>query len=241
MLTGKTVSKNFGGLKALSNIDFHVGEKEIVGLIGPNGSGKTTLFNVISGIYKPDGGTILFKDVKIAGRSPYQIAEMGIGRTFQIVRPFLNMSSLENVAVALLYGRRKLGRFSKAQEEALALLRFVGLEDKKDVLTKNLTLPDRKSLQVARTLAIQPEIILLDEVLAGLNPVEMEQAMNVIKRIRKDLGVSVFIIEHNMRAIMKLSDRIIAIHHGMKIAEGKPEEVTNNQAVIEAYLGKSYA
>ena len=239
MLEGRGVTKYFGGLAAVKNVDFEVRKGEIVGLIGPNGAGKTTLFNVISGMLKPTSGSIVFEGEDITGLDPHRVCEMGIARTFQIVQPFLNMTVLENVMVGLLYGRRRMSVLD-ARSEALRILDFVGLREKSGMLARGLTLIDRKMLELARALATDPKLILLDEVLAGLNPVETEEAVKLIEGLRSELGITIFWIEHLMRAIMKAADRIIVLHHGEKIAEGTPEEVANNTRVIEAYLGEKY-
>jgi len=238
MLEGLEVNKYFGGLPALKNVNFFVGKGEIVGLIGPNGSGKTTLFNVISGFYKPTSGSIKFKGIDIVKLKPHQICEIGVGRTFQIVKPFLNFTVLENVLVGALYGRKKTAKISEARDISLSYLDFINLSDKKDVLVKNLNVVERKKLEIARALATDPEIILLDEPLSGLNPTETIEACNVVRRIRNELGVTVFWIEHVMRAIMSTVERIIVLCHGEKIAEGKSLEISREEKVIEAYLGK---
>lgn len=240
MLKGQGVTKRFGGLVALSNVDFEVGKGEIVGLIGPNGSGKTTLFNVISGFYAPDAGQITLNGQSIAGRQPYEIAHLGIGRTFQIVRPFSGLSVLDNVKIGVLYGRSGIPQ-RQAEARAMELLEFAGLQDKARVKSGALTLADKKRLEVARALATRPEIILLDEVFAGLNPVEVDEAIELIFRIRNELGVTVFMIEHVMKATMETCDRIIVLSFGQKLAEGKPDEIANNPAVIEVYLGAASA
>lgn len=240
MLEGIKTTKYFGGLGAVREVDFKVGENEIVGLIGPNGAGKTTLFNCVSGIYQFTSGNALFAGKEITRLKSHEICQLGIGRTYQIVEPFFEMSVLENVMVGALFGTSRSLGLSQAREEALHILDFVELKEKKDVLAKNLTLADRKALEIARALATKPRLILLDEVVAGLNPAETLRAMEMIKKIRDELGITVFWVEHVMKAVMGVAERILVLHHGEKIAEGAPGEIAENEKVIQAYLGKKY-
>jgi branched-chain amino acid transport system ATP-binding protein len=241
LIEAKGLTKSFGGLNAVKSVDVHLGEREIIGLIGPNGAGKTTLFNLISGIFPPDSGHIVFGGREIGGLKPFEICRMGIARTFQIVRPFLKMTSLENVMVGIIGRHEKKSRSEKKEEEAKVLLKFVGLGHQGETLAKDLTLIEKKRLEMARALATKPRVLLLDEVLAGLNPSEILQALELIEVIRSELKVTIFWIEHVMGAIMKASDRVIVMDQGMKIKEGKAEEVVADRRVIEAYLGESDA
>jgi branched-chain amino acid transport system ATP-binding protein len=241
MLEGKGVTKKFGGLVAVSSFDFSVEQGQIVGLIGPNGSGKTTLFNVITGFYPADGGRVVFKGREITRDKPYQIAKLGIARTFQIVRPLLSLSVLDNVAVAVLYGRENMSSMAKGRMRALEILKFVGLESKKNIMAYQLVAAERKRLELARALAIKPEFLLLDETFSGLSDMEIQEAIKLIYRIRDDLGITIFLIEHVMKAVMGTCEKIMVIHYGVKLAEGKPEEVSKNPSVIQAYLGKRHA
>ncbi len=238
LLEGLHVSKSFGGLRALHDVDFVVEQGEIVGLIGANGAGKTTLFNIISGVYPPTAGTVKFKGETITGMKPYQICRKGLARTFQVVKPFLNMTVLKNVTAGKLFGKDRIQHQKDAEREAYRILEFVGLSAKANVLSKGLTLADRKRLEVARSLATHPDLLMLDEVLAGLTPTETAEAMALIQDIRQELGVTVLMVEHVMKAVIGLCGRIFVLHYGEKIAEGRPQEIAENPVVIEAYLGE---
>ncbi len=237
ILEGEGITKYFGGLAAVSNVDFYVDQGEIVGMIGPNGAGKTTLFNLISAALTTGQGTIKFKGENITGLKPHRICRMGIARTFQSVKIFPNMTAWSNVYLGSLFGSS--GKISKADamQESGKLLEFVGLSAVKDIPAGDLTLVNQKRLEIARALATRPELLLLDEFMAGLNHTEVAQAMELVTGIR-DRGISVFMIEHVMKAIMGVCNRIIVLHHGEKIAEGTPQEITGNRTVIEVYLGE---
>ncbi len=231
------VSKIFGGLRAVDRVSFQVNQGEIVGLIGPNGAGKTTLFNVVSGYYSPSEGSITFQGRDISGFPPYRLAREGIGRTFQIVKPFAGLTVLENVVIASFL---KYPRMANAQKNAERILEFTGLIEKKDESAQVLTLAGRKRLEISKALALEPNLLLLDEVVAGLNPTEADRTIELILKVR-DQGVTILIVEHIMRVIMNISDRVVVLNYGQKIAEGKPGEVAKNPTVIEAYLGESQA
>ncbi|MCJ7684311.1 MAG: ABC transporter ATP-binding protein [Desulfobacteraceae bacterium] len=241
ILEGKGVTKYFGGLAAVSNVDFKVEQGEALGLIGPNGAGKTTLFNLISAALVPKPGTIKFKGENITGLKPYKICRMGVARTFQLVKVFADMPALNNVILGSYFGMSPGMSSKDAVREATELLEFVGLSAVKATPAKDLTLANQKRLEVARALATNPELLLLDEMMAGLNPAEVGQAMELVTRIR-DKGITIIMIEHVMKAIMNVCERIIVLHHGAKIAEGTPQEIVTSKKVIEVYLGeKAYA
>jgi branched-chain amino acid transport system ATP-binding protein len=235
LLSLQKVGKRFGGLQAVHDLSFDMRQGEILGLIGPNGAGKSTLFNLINGVFAPNSGNIVFNGIDITGQRPFVIARHGLARTHQIVQPFTNMTVLENCTVGACFGRENLP-LMRARDAAREAIVIAGLEDRAATLALHLTIAGKKRLELARALAAQPMLLLLDEVLAGLNPAEIEHMIGVIRRIR-DRGISILIIEHLMQAIMSLSDRIIVLNYGEKLAEGAPSEVARNPQVIEAYLG----
>jgi branched-chain amino acid transport system ATP-binding protein len=237
LLEGEGVTRFFGGLAAVADVDFSVEPGEVVGLIGPNGAGKTTLFNLVSGALAPKSGTISFKGHRVDGLKPNRICRMGLARTFQSVKVFGNMPVLENVLLGALFGSAASVPSADAAREAADALEFVGLSAVSEKLAKDLTLANQKRLEVARALATKPEMLLLDELMAGLNPTEVAQSMELVTRIQDD-GITVFMIEHVMKAIMSVCDRIIVLHHGKKIAEGTPQEIANSKTVVEVYLGE---
>ena len=228
------VSKSFRGLKAISNVTLHINQGQILGLIGPNGAGKTTLFNLVTGFLKSDSGQIRFSGHNLVGFKSHQICKLGITRTFQIVKPFAHLSTLENVAVGAF---NRSDDLTAVEEKSWKILDFVGLQQKALDPASSLTLPDRKRLELARALASEPKLLLLDEVMAGLNPTEQHEIIHLIRKIC-EAGTTIFIIEHHMRVVMGLSDRIVVIHHGELIADDSPQAVSENPDVIEAYLGK---
>jgi branched-chain amino acid transport system ATP-binding protein len=237
ILEGQGVTKYFGGLAAVSNVDFHVDQGEIVGLIGPNGAGKTTLFNLVSGALPMSSGEIRFKGQRLNGLKPHQICKMGVSRTFQETKVFANMLALQNVLVGAFFGSPKHVSGADAAREAAQALEFVGLSAMSAAPVADLTLVNQKRVEVARALATKPELLLLDELMAGLNPTEVSEAMELVRRIR-DKGTTIFMVEHVMKAIMGVCGRIIVLHHGEKIAEGTCNEISCNRTVIDIYLGE---
>lgn len=235
MLEVKNVSRFFGGLAALTDVSFEVQKGEILGLIGPNGAGKTTLFNVVNGFYPPSAGEVMFQGKKVSGLKPHQVCGLGIARTFQVVKPLQRMSVHDNV-IASAFLRAK----SRNEAEAIAheTIEFTGLAEDRDVISKGLPLGKRKKLEIARALATRPEMILLDESFAGLNPAELDESIGIIRKI-KDKGITIMIIEHHMKVIMAISDRIVVLNYGQKIAEGTPLAIRGNPLVVEAYLGEA--
>jgi branched-chain amino acid transport system ATP-binding protein len=240
ILEAKNIAKSYGGLKVLTDVNFEVKKGEIVGIIGPNGAGKTTFMNLVSRLTPITGGVIVYKGEIINDKKPHEIAKMGIARTFQVVKPFGGLSVLENVMVGAYYGKNNVSSKAEATKIAEEALNIVGLIDVKDKDPRILPLAKRKKLEVARALAMGPELLLLDEVMAGLSVKELDDMMREIIKL-KEKGITIIAIEHVMKAIMGISDRIVVLHLGKKIAEGKPEEIVRNPEVIEAYLGSKYA
>jgi branched-chain amino acid transport system ATP-binding protein len=237
LLDVQSVSKRFGGLQALSSVAFTVGAGEIVGLIGPNGAGKTTLFNVVTGVYPPDEGRVVFGGEDVTGAAPHRLCKLGAARTFQVSKPFAALTVLQTVRIGAL---NRILDMAGATVKALEVLELMGLAGKRDEPGKSLTVMERKRLEMARALATQPSLLLLDEVAAGLRPNEIQDMIALVRSIAAG-GVSVLIIEHVLEAVMRLSARIVVLNHGEVIAQGRPDELVNDARVIDAYLGEAYS
>lgn len=233
----REISKTFGGIEALTHVNLTVSPNSLTGLIGPNGAGKTTLFNIISGALRPTSGEVFFKGKKISGMGPARVCRLGIARTYQLVRPFNSLSAMENVLIGLGFGRSTPLKKDDRVAEARKILQLVGLGEKINHVTEGLTLVEKKHLEIARALATGPEILLLDEVVSGLNPTEVTQIIETIRQIYKG-GITIIMIEHILKVVMALCERIIVLNYGGLIAEGAPKEVVSDAAVIEAYIGK---
>jgi branched-chain amino acid transport system ATP-binding protein len=242
LLEGKKVSKHFGGLPAVDQVDFHLQKGEICGFIGPNGAGKTTLVNLITGVFSVTGGEIWFQGRNITNLPAHVIGRLGVSRTYQIAKPFSGMTVKENVLIGALHGKSGRGKsMREASGKAEEIMELLGLTPKKNVDMAETSVPDRKKVELAKALAMEPELLLLDEVMGGLNSTEIEGMMEIIKCLRNERGVTILVIEHVMKAIMGISDRIIVLHHGKKICEGTPDQITCDEMVIQAYLGERYA
>ena len=236
VLQVRKVTKIFGGMTAVNAVDLDIYPGEIIGLIGPNGAGKTTFFNSVTGFYKCDGGSVRFDGKDITSKTTYQNCKAGMARTFQIVQPFGQMTSLENVMIGAF---NRTSSYKEAESQAKKWIEFVGMEEKMHDRVTNLNIGDQRKLEMARALATGPKLLLLDEVMAGLTPTEIDDVIELVRKIKKS-GITVLMIEHIMKALMQLSDRVVVLDHGTKIAEGTPEEIANNDRVIESYLGSAY-
>jgi branched-chain amino acid transport system ATP-binding protein len=231
------LTKHFGGLAAVQKVSFAIDRGEIVSLIGPNGAGKTTIFNLFSGVHLPDAGEIRLDGDDLVGHRPFEICRRGVGRTFQIMQPFPHMTVLENVITSGLFGRVPRVPMKRVEEEAMELCRWVGLGEKMRLYPRNLPVADQKRIEIARALAIKPKLLLLDEVMSGLTPTETTEAIKLVRQLG-ERGITILLIEHVMKVVMGISDRVIVLHHGEKISEGPPHRVAHDQKVIEAYLGE---
>lgn len=242
LLDIKSVTKTFGGVCAVDDVSFSIKEGEIVGLIGPNGAGKTTLTNVVSGVFKPESGKVEFDGNDITGKPPHEICHLGITRTYQIPQPFPDLTAITNVGVATLCGKRRCDMsYGDALLDASHCLELVGLFGKRNILARDLTLYELRTLELARALATTPKLLIIDEVMAGLNPAESLRAVRLIRRLKEEYQLTILWIEHVMKIIMEVSERVVVLHYGKKIREGPPKEVGNDPAVIEAYLGRKRA
>ncbi len=237
LLEVKGLSKSFGGLAAVKDLNLTVRDGEILGLIGPNGSGKTTSFNLISGFLSPDRGQVIFQGTDITGLKPHRICQIGLARTFQLTRPFAGMTALQNVMIGRMYGDEPTWNMRKAEEECHGFLEFVGLSHRAKAQVSSFGMIDRKRLEVARALATKPKMLLLDEMMSGLNPAEMEESLKLVRTLNHS-GITLVVVEHVMKAILDISTRLVVLNHGEKIAEGVPQEVVKEEKVIQAYLGE---
>lgn len=242
ILEGKSVSKYFGALRAVDQVDFHIEGNEILGLIGPNGAGKTTLVNLVTGVYPFTQGEVIFKGEKLNGLKPARISRLGIARTFQIVKPFPGMTVRENVVIGSLFGKKGSERNTKtAFQEADRWIEYVHLQDYKNASVDQINISFRKRMDLAKALAMEPDLLMLDEVMAGLNTKDIGEMMDLVIRINRELKITLLVIEHVMKAVMSICHRVMVLHHGRKIADGSPQEIVNDDHVIEAYLGERYA
>ena len=242
LLEGKGVSKSFGALNAVAQIDFQIGQNEILGLIGPNGAGKTTLVNLITGVYPLTTGKIVFNGQRIDGLKPARISRLGMTRTFQIVKPFPGMSVRENVVIGALFGKNGAARTTRsAFQEADRWIEYVNLQDYRKASVDQINISFRKRMDLAKALAMEPDLLMLDEVMAGLNSKDIEEMMALVTRVNQELKTTLLVIEHVMKAVMSISHRVMVLHHGRKIADASPQEIVKDDRVIEAYLGERYA